>query len=71
MPRVCVWPLAQLQSVCALCGGSQPTAARACALVCGQVECNFLDYVVSPLWERLGEVIPELRPCCAQLAANR
>jgi len=38
---------------------------------CSQVELNFLDYVVMPLWERLAEVLPDLQPCWATLAANR
>lgn len=36
-----------------------------------QVEANFLDYVVTPLWERLVEVLPELAPCLTTLTANR
>jgi hypothetical protein len=39
--------------------------------MCTQVEVNFLDYVVTPLWERLVEVVPELLPCYVQLRANR
>lgn len=35
------------------------------------MECNFLDYVVLPLWERLVEVIPELQGCMEQIQYNR
>ena len=36
-----------------------------------QMEINFLDYVVRPLWEQLVEVVPELRPQLETIAANR
>ena len=41
------------------------------ALMCAQMEVNFLDYVVSPLWERLTEVVPELKPALENLLGNR
>lgn len=36
-----------------------------------QAELNFLDYVVSALWERLAEVLPNLSRCWETLKANR
>ena len=41
------------------------------ALMCAQMEVNFLDYVVFPLWERLTEVMPELKPALDNLISNR
>ncbi|GIL46507.1 hypothetical protein Vafri_3502 [Volvox africanus] len=40
-------------------------------VMCARVELNFLDYVVSTLWERLVDVLPELAPQMAQLRINR
>ncbi|GAX82496.1 hypothetical protein CEUSTIGMA_g9923.t1 [Chlamydomonas eustigma] len=40
-------------------------------LMCAQMEVNFLDYVVQPLWEQLVQVIPELRPQLEMIAINR
>ncbi|GIM17067.1 hypothetical protein Vretimale_19613 [Volvox reticuliferus] len=40
-------------------------------VMCARVELNFLDYVVSTLWERLVDVLPELGPQMAQLRVNR
>lgn len=31
-------------------------------IMCARIETNFLDYVVTALWERLVEVLPELQP---------
>ncbi|GLC43173.1 hypothetical protein PLESTB_000855000 [Pleodorina starrii] len=40
-------------------------------VMCARVELNFLDYVVTTLWERLVDVLPELGPQLAQLRVNR
>uniref|UniRef100_A0A7S3R908 PDEase domain-containing protein n=2 Tax=Dunaliella tertiolecta TaxID=3047 RepID=A0A7S3R908_DUNTE len=39
--------------------------------MCAQVELNFLDYVVSPLWTRLAEVMPVFTEQLNQLKSNR
>jgi hypothetical protein len=38
---------------------------------CVQIEVNFLDYVVAPLWQRLVEVAPELELAYRRLQDNR
>ncbi|KAG2484698.1 hypothetical protein HYH03_016527 [Edaphochlamys debaryana] len=40
-------------------------------VMCARVELNFLDYVVTTLWERLVDVLPELAPRLQQLKVNR
>lgn len=40
-------------------------------LMCAQMEVNFLNYVVQPLWERLVDVLPELKPAMDNLVSNR
>ncbi|KXZ43213.1 hypothetical protein GPECTOR_97g751 [Gonium pectorale] len=40
-------------------------------VMCARVELNFLDYVVTTLWERLVDVLPELEPQMHQLRVNR
>ena len=34
------------------------------------MEANFLDFVVAPLWSKLAEVVPEVRPQTDTLAIN-
>lgn len=36
-----------------------------------QMEVNFLDYVVKPLWERVSEVLPEVQPAYQTILLNR
>ena len=41
------------------------------AVSCSEVEVNFLDLIVVPLWERLVEVLPEMEPQFLRLLDNR
>eukprot|EP00742_Colponemidia_sp_Colp-10_P004460 GILJ01004761.1.p1 GENE.GILJ01004761.1~~GILJ01004761.1.p1 ORF type:complete len:1147 (+),score=188.32 GILJ01004761.1:454-3441(+) len=36
-----------------------------------QLQMNFIDYVVSPLWTALAGIFPDVQSCCDQMKANR
>eukprot|EP00798_Chlamydomonas_sp_ICE-L_P016594 gene16594-22832_t len=44
---------------------------RSDPIQCAQVELNFLDYIVAPLWEQLAEVLLDAAPQYKRLGANR
>jgi len=43
----------------------------AVCVFCQPQELNFLDYVVSPLWGKLAEVMPQFNEQLTQLKSNR
>lgn len=63
--------LAQAQEEQKLGIPSSPHMTAVDEAVRNKLEVNFIDYIVMPLWERLTEVLPDVKPCLAALQANR